>query len=940
MFKFFTPKSILIGTLLVFNVIIVRAQQFGGNPPSVKWKQINLPAARVIFPAGADSTARRVASIIQQMNNAVKPTIGTKQRQVNIVLQSQTLVSNGFVMLAPFRSEFYLTPEQNSFQLGSLPWAEQLATHEFRHVQQYNNFDVGLSRALHILFGESGQLLGNTVAIPDWFYEGDAVFNETHVTDQGRGRLPYFFNGFRGIWEAGKNYSWMKLRNGSYVDYTPDWYPLGYMMNAYGREKYGPMFWRNVTHSAAAFNRWVYPFQYGIKKYAGEDYKQFRSEALDYFKEKIVDPVNLKSQLYKSNQHFIADQEYPAVVDDSTLIYVKSTYSKRPTFVIRNGRNEKEIRVKDLSLDRYFDYNNGKIVYASFKPDLRWGYRNYNELRIMDVASGTEKKITSKTKYFSPAFSEDGSKIVVVQVEPGGKSTLQVLNTADGTVINAVPNPSNLFYTYPKFYHDQLLAAVRNASGAMTIALINPASGDFEALTPYSKAPVSFLNVADDKVYFSGTTGMNDRLYVLNMADKKLYRLQNDTLQHAIGNYEPFVKGNRLAWASFTAYGYQLHQADLNQIQQEPVEQTGQLQDYGISSLKKDSAADLLARVKTENYPVKKYSKLHNFFNFHSLLPDFEDPDYTLSISGENVINTFQSELYGTYNRDESYKKFGYNAAFGAWFPYLVGGVNYTVDRRATYRGQYVYWNESEIHGGLRVPLNFSGGTHSTFLTVGSETYYSNQHFQKPFQTLFRDGSFTYQNTYLSFSNQIQQPVQNIYPRWAQTFGLSYRKGIISQYNYQVLATSNLYFPGLGKNHSLVFGLAHQQRSKDAVIDFSNNFPFSRGYTVYNLYKMDKVSANYHFPIAYPDKGFGELIYLLRLRGNLYFDYSHAQDFYTNNTQFKGDFRSTGAELFFDTQWFNQLPLTFGLRYTRLLDTDLGGRGQNRIELVVPLTLF
>ena len=70
--------------------------------------------------------------------------------------------------LAPFRSEFYLTPEQNSFDIGSLPWPEQLAIHEFRHVQQYNNFDVGFSKVTaNTLFGEGGQALGNELAIPE-----------------------------------------------------------------------------------------------------------------------------------------------------------------------------------------------------------------------------------------------------------------------------------------------------------------------------------------------------------------------------------------------------------------------------------------------------------------------------------------------------------------------------------------------------------------------------------------------------------------------------------------------------------------------------------------------------------------------------------------------------------------------------------------------------
>ena len=153
--------------LLLITTVTTKAQQFGGNPPAVKWQQVNTSAARVIFPQGLDSAGIRIANIVEQMNRAIQPTIGFRQVQVSIVVQNQTTVSNAYVGLAPFRSEFYFTPEQNSFELGSLPWGDQLAVHEFRHVQQFNNFDVGLSKALHIIFGEGGQAFGKSLVIPN-----------------------------------------------------------------------------------------------------------------------------------------------------------------------------------------------------------------------------------------------------------------------------------------------------------------------------------------------------------------------------------------------------------------------------------------------------------------------------------------------------------------------------------------------------------------------------------------------------------------------------------------------------------------------------------------------------------------------------------------------------------------------------------------------------
>ncbi len=182
--KFLIPCTLFLVPYVLFS------QQFGGNPPSVKWKQINTDTARIIFPRGMDSTAERVSNIIHWLakNNPAK--LGHQLYKVNIVLQTQTTIANGYVSLAPFRSEYFLTPPLNNFDEGSISWPDVLAVHEFRHVQQFNNFRNGISNAAYYLFGEAGLLVATGAAVPNWFYEGDAVYNETITTNQGRGRIP------------------------------------------------------------------------------------------------------------------------------------------------------------------------------------------------------------------------------------------------------------------------------------------------------------------------------------------------------------------------------------------------------------------------------------------------------------------------------------------------------------------------------------------------------------------------------------------------------------------------------------------------------------------------------------------------------------------------------------------------------------------------------
>ncbi|MFS8082745.1 MAG: hypothetical protein ACMG51_04780, partial [Ginsengibacter sp.] len=383
-----TSLKIFRFAILIILYFPALAQVPGGNPPSIKWQQINTPYSRVIFPRGFAAEANRISYIINGIAEPTSITIGNKKKKINIVLQNQTTVSNGYVGLGPFRSEYFVTQPQDNLGLGSFPWIDLLTIHEYRHVQQFNNFNVGLSKVMRDIFGEEGQALANDAAIPNWFYEGDAVYNETNLSKQGRGSLPSFYNAYRSLWKDGRHYTWMKLRNGSLKDFIPDHYALGLLMVAYGHEKYGNEFWKNVTHDAASFKSLFYPFQAAIKKYSGLDYKTFRNNALDFFKKQFADTViNAPKENFKNEQ-------FAYFTEDGSLIYLNNSFKKIPTFQKKNGTGEKKIRASDYTINDYFSYRNGKIVYASFKPDARWGYRDYSNIGVLDIASGKQKSIT------------------------------------------------------------------------------------------------------------------------------------------------------------------------------------------------------------------------------------------------------------------------------------------------------------------------------------------------------------------------------------------------------------------------------------------------------------------------------------------------------------------------------------------------------------------
>lgn len=911
------------------------AQQFGGNPSSVKWKQINTDTLRVIYPEGLDSVAQRVANVTHTLQHNYTTGIGSKIKKVNIVLQKDVTISNAFVQLGPYRSEYYLMPPQDAFDLGAQGWADNLAIHEYRHVQQYSNFNVGLSKVFSVLFGQYGQSIANASAIPDWFFEGDAVYNETKFSIQGRGRLPFFLNSYKSLYIDNKHYNYMQMRNGSLQHYIPGHYELGYLLTAYGKEKYGEDFWQKVTHDAAAYKPLFYPMQADVKKYAGISYNEFVKNAFDFYQQQWQNENVLSKPewitVIKKND--VISYQYPYLTENGSIIALRNTRSTIPAFyrVDANG-NEQKIEIRDIAYDGYFSYNNNKIVYAALEPDIRWGNRDYSVIKMLDINTGEEKMITTHSKYFSPDISHDGKTIAAVEFTPEQKSKLILLD-AEGKIILSIDAQTNHVFSYPKFSTDDksIFLIDRNEKGEMAL-LKQPVDGSkATALIPSANRIIGFPVVKGDTLFYSCSNNGYDEIYAYINSTNKNYKLASYTtgLYQATTN----AKGELIA-SVFTSNGYRL--AKFNPQWQEVNMSDDTLTPQYVTKPFDTKDNNLLSNLPSRTFETKKYPKFYKPFNFHSWVPSFTDPDYSFTIYGENVLNTLQSELYYTYNANEQYHRVGFTSIFGGWYVQPFIDVNNTFNRTDVVGDTItVKWNELLASGGLRLPLNFTGGRQFRNLTLSASYNLNNINWKTDIKKSLND--INYVRASISYSGQIQKAAKQIYPHWAQNFSLQYRVSASSITAHQLLATGNLYLPGFAKTHSIVLNAAYQSRDTAQQYKFTNNFPEARGYGNFNYPRMWKLGVNYHFPIVYPDWGFANIVYFTRIRANLFYDYS---DLKSLRTQTHYQLRSYGAEIFFDTKWWNQQPLQFGIRYSRLADYKSAGTQPNQWEIILPVTLI
>jgi hypothetical protein len=248
--------------------------------------------------------------------------------------------------------------------------------------------------------------------------------------------------------------------------------------------------------------------------------------------------------------------------------------------------------------------------------------------------------------------------------------------------------------------------------------------------------------------------------------------------------------------------------------------------------------------------------------------------------------------------------------------------------------------DEWESRVGFLFPFNLTKGRSFTSLSLGTDFVYNKRYFKGYYKDTFENRGFGYLNNTIEFTNQIQQAKKQIYPRLAQTLIVNYKGEVTGIEARQFLASGSFYLPGFFITHNVVLQAAFQGRDSLRNIIYSNSFPFSRGYEVTSFYRMWKVGANYHFPLVYPDWGFGNIVYFLRVRANLFFDFTRVKDFDDTRNLIDRDFRSFGTEIYFDTKWWNQLPLSIGIRYSHLLDPDIAGRSPNQWEIVLPTNLL
>ncbi len=975
-------KRLLLLALLLSPVLLFgQGFNLGLNPSSMKWEQIDTDKVQVIYPVGMSDHAQRAANIIHMLYDSSYYSLGDKKGKVSIILQNQTTVSNGFVTVSPFRSEFFTTPPQFNF-LGAASWWDFLTIHEYRHVQQFLNAKRGITKINSIIFGQNGWGGASVLALPRWYFEGDATYFETALTTGGRGRTPDFDKLYRSLLLDGKFYNYEKASATSIKDFVPNHYNLGYYMTTHVRNKYGDDAFTLASQQAAGYKGILYPFSRGLKRGIGLRTPQLYRETFNTLKQEWEDEKSTltltpSTQINPEAKRVFTSYTNPVFLDDNSLLVEKSGFQDIMQYVRLDLQgNEKRVFTpgRFITFNSNLSVGNGKIVWAEMAFDERWGNQDFSIIRTYDMEGKKRKTLKTRTKYFAPAYSPDGTKIAAVHIPETAKAELHILQDGTGNLIGKVPNSQNYQISFPTWRDDQNVVVALTHESKTAIANINLESNEFTFIKEWTTEQLSFPYASGDYIFFNNTKSGIDNIYAIDSRSGTEYQVTSTLYGAKQVTVSP--NGEKIAYSEFTSEGWNLKLADLDPNTWDPV-QTSYATEIDFINPTLDYP-NILDRVPENNFETKKFNKSSGFLNVHSWSPILLHPNYGGIVYTSNILSTFGAAASYQYNVNEDKGRFSAGLIYGELYPVFRLGYGQSSRSRsslaysqteATVRddeGNRVTviipslvsgneWDEKDLSFEVRLPFNLSAGNHFANLDVsGTYHFLQVEDFTDNVRYVgggFDLGSESFSQVNSSFSalefgfelSRFQRTAQrNVIPRWGQLLNVSYLQSFGTQLYesdyFQI--DGRLLFPGLLKTHGTTFRFGYRQEDASDVYKFRDDFFYARGYTALLGDEIWRAGFEYNLPLWLPDLALGPFAFIKRVKATAFYDimsnrlnpvrFSDLRELRPRSNEIENralnsdptQFSSVGADIRFDFRFMRLLDIDMGFRYSYLLDTS------------------
>lgn len=911
--------SLLLSLLFVAERATAQYYSWGVDPVSFRWKQMKGENYRVVYPDTAQHIAHRMMHYLDAVNKDIAYGYRHPQMSIPFVVHPANARSNGLVMWMPRRVEFLSTPGVDGY---SMPWLKSLVAHEYRHAVQYNNLNRGVVKALSYVLGQQSSTIG-LLFMPLWMMEGDAVMIETEMSTYGRGRQPSFSIGYRGyesiLADTRNRDKWFC---GSFRQYIPDHYALGYLLSRHAYNRFGRVIGDDVAELSSRRPYMVVSTAWRLNKLYGCSDSQLFDSAFRELEARWttladVEPSAEPIAVPEVKSH--TTYEHPLQLADGRILALKSDFDKPMAFVeIDTAGNERRVLYTGRVSTRPALSTTGKVWWTEYKRSRLFQEMVLSELWCLDVATGKYDNMPSDVSVLYPTPTE-GHGIAWVEYTPDGEYSV-VIN-GPSAVGNRVTIP------FGSEVHDmawddktEALYLIITDDDGMHIARLR--SDGIEAVTKPAYITLSHLRAKNGRLYYGSIATGKDELHCFDIASGEEYCIS----QSHFGSFSPTpVSDDEVVATSYDHRGYMpvRQRVKLDSVQpyrlHPPHLVIPEGNRWNVVNLDTVRFSEDMAERIEQQTPPKRFSRLGHAFNIHSWAPLSYDP-YALveessisfnlgaTLMSQNITSTMEGFLTWGWNMSEG-------SVFKGMLRYYGLGVNLWAS--GTYGGSqnvykvYVYNPETEklefpaepsrdkyfsVTLGATLPLLFERGYHTRQLTVSTSWNYSNGMVANVDKLIIENGKVTNLSTIgyskgvhllnfgVSFQDVVRMSHRDFLPPWGVALSANYAQNPAEEcFGHLVVAYGKLYLPGFAKHHSLSLAASYQT----SIGGFQSDFLLSdmalkstrllpRGFSSYDISNNNYVatSLNYQLPIWYPDGGWEGVIFFKRLRLNIGGDYA------------------------------------------------------------------
>lgn len=466
-------KKIIVPVIVFLSSIGLAQLPNGRNHPELRWRFFDTPHFRVIYHQGLDSLACVAADIAESMFGPVTRDLNIEiRRKIPLILTDVDDASNGIANPLD-HTLFIWTQSEKLRTTGTLRWLEAVIGHEFTHTANFWGCRNFLGKPWELV------TLGLT---PTWFIEGVAQYEaerwDDHrdmllrVTSLDRSLLPLRkLDGFVG---ADPLESRLVYEQGHGL--------VRYISSRFGKEKPGELILRH--------RRFPISFAGTLRKTLGASMKDLFRDWKEYSDSIYRDGSKSKEKPDAIGQGIDIPLDIVTGVrwspDGKTLavVGIERWDEGIQRLYIGNDDGTEFRMLGGAHLGSYFSWApDGGHIAIHRKRRGRHGSL-VDDLSIIEVPSGDERRITSNARATDPAWSPDGTTLCYVKRTSGG-SAIWRHRLVDGQEECVFESEAGIEVATPSWSPDgsSIAFSIIDARGFRDIARVGADGSDFTRLT-------------------------------------------------------------------------------------------------------------------------------------------------------------------------------------------------------------------------------------------------------------------------------------------------------------------------------------------------------------------------------------------------------------------------------------------------------------------------